>query len=98
VPLVGRRTRAVETVAQDAYDLSQFVLVDQKSVDLLSHLSDLRLLTADLHLLNDYYQECSKDGDDDQKRPEPEAEPWSSINFHHGDCSISRTECGLNAR
>jgi hypothetical protein len=46
----------LEMVSQFAYELSQFVSVYQKSVDLLPHLFDLHLLAADLHLLNDYHQ------------------------------------------
>jgi len=63
----------------------------------LPHLFDLHLLASDLHLLDDYHQHQSKDGDDEQKRREPEAKPWSSILFHDGDCSISRTGHTSNA-
>ena len=84
-------------VSQFPYDLSQFGLIYCICVELLPHLSDLHLLTADLHLLDAHYQEESQDRDDEEKHPEPEAKPWSSILFHHGDFSISRTGHRANA-
>jgi hypothetical protein len=65
----------LEMVSQFAYDRGQLVLVFHISVDLLLHLFDLHLLATDLHLLDYYQQEQSKDADDQQKRPEPETKP-----------------------
>jgi hypothetical protein len=58
---------------------------------------DLGPLARDLHLLYDHHQEESEDGDDEQKRPESEAKPWSSLIVHHVGRSISGTGHWLNA-
>jgi hypothetical protein len=57
VPIVGRRAGVLEMVSQFACEHSQFFLVEHICGDLLLHLSDLPLLTDDLHLLNDHDQE-----------------------------------------
>ena len=47
----------LDVVSLFADDRGQLVPFYQMSVDLLTHLLDLRLLASDLHLLDDHHQE-----------------------------------------
>jgi hypothetical protein len=73
-----------EMVTQLADNPSQLVRLLRMGVDLPPH-------PPDLHLLEDHDDQESDECDDNQHRPQPKAQPWSSFFLNHRNRSMYRS-------